>query len=82
MPRSPKPYRIVPAEVPAQAARGSSVYAEAIADFVESGLSSALIEMTGRKTQALTLGLRKAVAASGAEVKVVTRASQVYLVRA
>jgi len=81
MPRSPKSYRLIPAEVPSLAARGSSVYAEAIADFVESGVSSALVEMSGRKTQALTLGLRKAVAASGAGVKVVTRADQVYLVR-
>jgi len=82
MPRTPKPYRLVPAQVPSLAGRGSSVYAEAVADFVESGVESALVEMTGRKTQALTLGLRKAVAASGAGVKVVTRGGQVYLVRA
>jgi hypothetical protein len=82
MPRTAKPYRLVPAEVPPLAGRASSVYAEAVSDFVVSGLESALIEMTGRKTQALTLGLRKAVAASGAGVKVVTRAGQVYLLRA
>jgi len=82
MPRTAKPYRLVPADLPPLAGRASNVYAEAIADFLASGLGSALIEMPGRKTQALTLGLRKAVAASGAGVKVVTRAGQVYLLRA
>ncbi len=81
MPRTAKPYRLVPADVPPPAGRGADVYAEAIAEFVASGLDAALIEMSGRKTQALTLGLRKAAAASGAGVKVVTRAGQVYLRR-
>ena len=81
MPRVPKSYKLVPAAVPSLAGRGSSVYAEAVADFVESGMESALVEMTGRKTQALTLGLRKAIEASGKEAKVVTRAGRVYLVR-
>ncbi len=81
MPRTAKPYRLTPAEVPSPGGRGTNVYAEAIADFAASGLDAALIEMSGRKTQALTLGLRKAVAASGANVKVITRAGQVYLQR-
>jgi len=81
MPRTAKPYRLIPAEVPSLAGHGTNVYAEAIADFVASGLDAAIIEMPGRKVQALTLGLRKAVAASGAGVKVVTRAGQVYLRR-
>jgi hypothetical protein len=81
MPRTAKPYRLVPAEVPPMAGHGTNVYAEAVADFVASGMGSALIEMSGRKTQALTLGLRKAAAASGAGVKIVTRAGQVYLLR-
>ena len=81
MPRTAKPYRLVPAEVPPMAGRRANVYAEAVTDFVASGLDSALIEMSGRKTQALALGLRKAVAASGVGVKIVTRAGQVYLLR-
>ena len=81
MSRTAKPYRLVPAEVPPMAGRGGNVYAETVADFVASGLDSARIEMSGRKTQALTLGLRKAVAASGVGVKIVTRAGQVYLLR-
>jgi hypothetical protein len=82
MPRTAKPYRLVPAEVPPRRGRGLGVYAEAVADFVASGLPSALVEMPGRKPQALALGLRKAAEASGAGVKVVSRAGQVYLQRA
>ena len=86
MPRTARPYKLVPAEVPPRRGRGAGVYAEAVADFVAdfvaSGLGSALVEMPGRKTQALALGLRKAVAASGASVKVVSRDGRVYLQRA
>lgn len=79
MPRTAKSYRLVPAEVPSLATRASSVYEQVIADFLAAGLDSALVEMPGRKTQALTLGLRKVVARTGASVKIVTRAGQVYL---
>jgi hypothetical protein len=82
MPRTARPYKVVPAEVPPRRGRGAGVYAEAVAEFVASGLGSALVEMPGRKTQALALGLRKAVAASGASVKVVSRDGRVYLQRA
>ena len=82
MPRTARPYKLVPAEVPPRRGRGAGVYAEAVADFVASGLGSALVEMPGRKTQALALGLRKAVASSGASVKVVSRDGRVYLQRA
>ena len=82
MPRTAKPYKLVPAEVPPRRGRGLGVYAEALADFVASGLPSALVEMPGRKPQALALGLRKAAEASGASVKVVSRAGRVYLQRA
>ena len=82
MPRTAKSFKLVPAEVPSRRGRGAGIYAEAVADFVASGLSSALVEMPGRKPQALTLGLRKAAEASGAGVKVVSRAGHVYLRRA
>lgn len=81
MPRIAKPYKLVPAEVPSLAGRGATVYADVVADFLASDLESAMIDMPGRKSQALTLGLRKAAAASGADIKVVTRASQVFLTR-
>ena len=81
MPRTAKPYKLVPAEVPPRRGRGLGVYAEAVADFVASRVPSALVEMPGRKPQALALGLRKAAEASGAGVKVVSRAAHVYLQR-
>ncbi len=81
MSRTAKPYKLVPAEVPPRRGRGSGVYAEAVADFVASGLPSVLVEMPGRKPQALALGLRKAAAASGTGIKVVSRADLVYLRR-
>ena len=82
MPRTARPYKLVPAEVPPRRGRGAGVYAAAVADFVAAGLGAALVEMPGRKTQALAVGLRKAVAASGASVKVVSRDGRVYLQRA
>jgi len=82
MAHTAKPYRLVPAEVPPRRGRGAGVYAAAVADFVAAGLDAALVEMPGRKTQALALGLRKAAVASGASVKVVSRDGQVYLRRA
>jgi hypothetical protein len=82
MPRSAKPYRLVPAEVPPTAGRGAGLYAEIVADFVASGVGSALVEVPGRKANSLNVGLRKAAAASGVSVKVVMRAGQVYLRRA
>ncbi len=82
MPRTTKPYKLVPADVPPRRGRGLGVYAEAVADFAASGLPSALVEMPGRKPQALALGLRKAAEAAGAGVNVVSRADQVYLRRA
>jgi hypothetical protein len=81
MPRTAKQYTLVPAEIPPRRGRGVGVYAEAVADFVASGLGSALIEMPGRKPQSLTLGLRKAAEASGAGVKVVSRDGRAYLQR-
>jgi hypothetical protein len=81
MPRTAKTYRLVPADVPPSAGRGAGLYAEIVADFVASGVESALLELPGRKANSLNVGLRKAVAASGAGVKVVTRAGQVYLQR-
>ena len=77
-----KPYKLVPAEVPPRRGRGTGVYAAVVADFVAGGLGAALVEMPGRKTQALALGLRKAAEASGAGVKVVSRGDRVYLQRA
>ena len=82
MPRTAKSYRLVPAEVPSSAGRGAGLYAEIVADFVASGVESALVEVPGRKANSLNVGLRKAVAMSGAGVKVVTRAGQVYLKKA
>jgi len=83
MARTAKAYRLVPAEVPAQAGRGGhSLYRDIVADFVASGLESALVEVPGRKPNSLNVGLRKAVSVSGAAVKVKVRAGQVYLQRA
>jgi hypothetical protein len=79
MSRTAKAYRLVPADVPPPAGRGAGLYAEIVADFVSSGVASALVEMPGRKANSMNVGLRKAVAASGAGVKVVIRAGQVYL---
>jgi hypothetical protein len=82
MAHTAKPYKLVPAEVPPRRGRGAGVYAAVVADFVAGGLGAALVEMPGRKTQALALGLRKAAEASGAGVKVVSRGDRVYLQRA
>ncbi len=79
MPRTAKPYRLVPADVPPTAVRGAGLYAEIVADFVASGVESALVEVPGRKANSLNVGLRKAAATSGAAVKVVMRSGQVYL---
>lgn len=81
MSRTAKPYRLVPADVPPLAGRGAGLYAEIVADFVASGVGSALVEVPGRKANSVNVGLRKAVAASGAGVKVVTRAGRVFLQR-
>ena len=79
MPRTAKPYRLVPAEVPPTAGRRAGLYAEIVADFVASGVDSALVELPGRKANSLNVGLRKAAAQSGAAVKVLVRTGQVYL---
>ena len=39
MPRTEKSYKLVHAEVPSRRGRGAGIYAEAVADFVASGLS-------------------------------------------
>jgi hypothetical protein len=80
MPRTAKPYRLVPMEVPKTTR--SSLYAEIVDDFVASGAGSALVELPGRKANSLNVGLRKAAAASGAKVLVKVRAGQVYLQKA
>ena len=82
MAHATKPYKLVPAEVPLRRGRGAGVYAAVVADFVATGLDAALVEMPGRKTQTLALGLRKAAEASAASVKVVSRGDRVYLQRA
>jgi hypothetical protein len=82
MSRTAKTYRLVPADVPPLAGRGAGLYAEIVADFLSSGVKSALVEVPGRKANSVNVGLRKAVASSGARVKVVTRAGQVYLQKA
>jgi hypothetical protein len=82
MPRTAKPYRLVPAEVPGQATRSGGLYADIVADFVSSGMDSALVELPGRKANSLNVGLRKAVTSSGAAVKVKVRGGQVYLQKA
>ena len=79
MSRTAKAYRLVPADVPPPAGRGAGLYAEIVADFVSSGAASALVELPGRKANSLNVGLRKAVASSGAEVRVKMRGGQVYL---
>jgi hypothetical protein len=82
MPRTAKPYRLVPADVPKPAGRRGGIYAEIVADFVASGVASALVEVPGRKANSVNVGLRKAVTTSGAQVKVIVRANQVYLQKA
>jgi hypothetical protein len=82
MPRSAREYKLIPAEVPPRRGAGVGLYAQVVADFVASDMDSALVEMPGRKPQALALGLRKAAEGQGAAVKVVSRAGQVYLRRA
>ncbi len=79
MPRVAKPYRLVAAEVPPLTGRSAGVYADIVADFVASDLESALVELPERKPNSLNVGLRKAVKASDAEVRVRMRRGQVYL---
>ena len=81
MPRTAKPYRLVPAEVPPSTGRGAGLYAEIVADFVASSVDSALVEVPGRKANSVNVGLRKAVSATGAKVKVKMRGGQIYLLR-
>jgi hypothetical protein len=81
MPRTAKPYRLIPAEVPPPAGRRAGIYAEIVADFIASGVESALVELPGRKANSLNVGLRKAASTSGAAVKVIVRGGQVYLKR-
>lgn len=80
MPRTAKPYRLVPTDVPVITRTG--LYTEIVADFVASGAESALVELPGRKANSLNVGLRKAVTVSGAKVKVKMRGGQVYLQKA
>jgi surfactin synthase thioesterase subunit len=82
MSRTAKPYRLVPAEVPPLAGRRAGLYVQIVADFVASDIQSALVELPGRKANSLNVGLRKAVATSGARVKVKMRGGQVYLQKA
>ena len=81
MPRTAKPYKLIPADLPDQAGRGAGLYAEIVADFVALGVAAAVVELPGRKANSINVGLRKAVTGSGANVKVKMRAGQVYLVR-
>jgi hypothetical protein len=82
MPRTAKPYRLVPADVPPLTGRGAGIYAAIVADFVASDAKAALVELPGRKANSLNVGLRKAVSTSGARVKVKMRGGQVYLQKA
>jgi hypothetical protein len=82
MPRAAKAYRLVPADVPGQATRSGGLYADIVAEFVASDLSSALVELPGRKANSLNVGLRKAVQTSGAKVLVKMRGGLVYLQKA
>jgi hypothetical protein len=82
MPRTAKPYRLVPSEVPGQATRSGGLYSEIVSEFVASDLASALVELPGRKANSLNVGLRKAVKTSGAKVLVKMRGGQVYLQKA
>jgi hypothetical protein len=79
MPRTAKPYRLVPAQVPPLSGRRAGLYAEIVAEFVASGVESAMVELPGRKANSLNVGLRKAVSTSGAKVRVKVRGGQVYL---
>jgi hypothetical protein len=81
MARTEKPYKLVPAEVPARSGRSGGVYAAIVAEFARGGLAAALVEMPGKKPETMALGLRKAAAAEGA-VRVVTRGGRVYLEKA
>ena len=81
MSRSAREFKLIPADVPPRRG-GGGLYGQVIADFVASDMESALVEMPGRKPQALALGLRKAAETQRAGVKVVSRAGQVYLRRA
>jgi hypothetical protein len=82
MPRNAKPYRLVPADVPPLAGRRAGIYAQIVAEFAASEVKSALVELPGRKANSLNVGLRKAVATSGARVRVKMRGGQVYLQKA
>jgi len=82
MSRSAKEYKLIPAAVPPRRGGGGGLYGQVVADFAASDMESALVEMPGRKPQALALGLRKAAEAKQAGVKVVSRAGRVYLKRA
>jgi hypothetical protein len=82
MPRTAKPYRLIPAEVPPLSGRRAGLYAEIVGEFVASGVDSARVELPGRKVNSLNVGLRKAVTTSGAKVRVKVRGGQVYLHKA
>jgi len=81
MPRPARHFKLIPADVPPRRSRSGGIYDEVVADFLASGVASALVEIPGRKPQTVGLGLRKAVLAAGAGVSVVSRADQVYLRR-
>jgi len=77
-----KPYTMKPAEVPKRGGRvASSVYKDALEDFLAQDAKSVSMSFEGRKPTTVALKLRKAVKSSGAAVEVVQRAGVVYLMK-
>jgi hypothetical protein len=75
-----KGFELIPRAVPAR--QRSSFYKEIVNEFIESGEKSAVVAGTDRKPVTLVQGLRKVIEADGiTNVRVVQRASEVFLVR-
>jgi hypothetical protein len=75
-----KGYTLVPKQVPSR--QRTSFYKQIIADFIESGDKSALVDGTDRKPVTLIQGLRKVLESEGtAGVRVVQRGLETYLTK-
>jgi len=76
-----KPYRLVPVSLPAPKTR-HGIYEQMLADFVRSGVDSALVECQGKSANTLYQGLYQAVRSRAAgDILVRRREGAVYLAR-
>ena len=78
MPRTARECRLIPSDIPPRRGAGG-VCTKVVDELTASGVASALVEMPGRKPQALYLGLGRAAETRGGGSEAVPSAGRVHL---